>query len=49
MRADNALRRLAGPGLLLAISILFHWKLVLTNQYTWLEAGDIGSLILPWF
>jgi hypothetical protein len=43
------LRRLAGPGLLLIISILFHWKLVLTNQYTWLEAGDIGSLILPWF
>jgi hypothetical protein len=34
---------------LLIISILFHWKLVLTNQYTWLEAGDIGSLILPWF
>jgi hypothetical protein len=43
------LRRLAGPGLLLFISILFHWKLVLSNQYTWLEAGDIGSLILPWF
>ncbi len=43
------IRRFAGPGLLLIISILFHWKLVLTNQYTWLEAGDIGSLILPWF
>jgi len=49
MNADNALRRFAGPGLLLVITILFHWKLVLTNQYTWLEAGDIGSLILPWF
>jgi hypothetical protein len=49
MNADNALRRFAGPGLLVIISILFHWKLVLTNQYTWLEAGDIGSLILPWF
>jgi hypothetical protein len=46
---DNALRRLAGPGLLFLISVLFHWKLVLTNQYTWLEAADIGSLILPWF
>src|ERR1700722_10391645 len=45
MNAD----KLAGPGLLLVISLLFHWKLVLTNQYTWLEAGDIGSLILPWF
>src|SRR5580698_4985064 len=43
------MRRLAGPGLLLIITILFHWKLVLSNQYTWLEAGDIGSLILPWF
>jgi len=43
------MRRFAGPGLLLIITILFHWKLVLTNQYTWLEAGDIGSLILPWF
>src|ERR1700728_2030970 len=36
MNAD----KLAGPGLLLIISILFHWKLVLTNQYTWLEAGE---------
>ena len=42
-------RRLAGPGLLFVITMLFHWKLVLTNQYTWLEAGDIGSLIMPWF
>jgi hypothetical protein len=49
MNADNALRRFAGPGLLFVITILFHWKLVLTNQYTWLEAGDIGSLIMPWF
>jgi hypothetical protein len=49
MNTENALRRLAGPGLLFVITVLFHWKLVLTNQYTWLEAGDIGSLILPWF
>jgi Bacterial membrane protein YfhO len=49
MNADNAFRRFSGPGLLFVITILFHWKLVLTNQYTWLEAGDIGSLILPWF
>ena len=42
-------RRFAGPGLLFMICVLFHWKLVLTNQYTWLEAGDIGSLIMPWF
>jgi hypothetical protein len=42
-------KRVAGPGLLLVISLLFHWKLVFTNQYTWLESADIGSLILPWF
>lgn len=49
-RQGIALRnRFAGPGLLFIITILFHWKLVLTNQYTWLEAGDIGSLIMPWF
>jgi hypothetical protein len=46
---NKTLNRLAGPGLLFVLSVLFHWKLVLTNQYTWLEAGDIGSLILPWF
>ncbi len=46
---NKGVTRFAGPGLLLIITILFHWKLVLSNQYTWLEAGDIGSLILPWF
>ena len=46
---NKALHRFAGPGLLFVITILFHWKLVLTNQYTWLEAPDLGSLILPWF
>jgi hypothetical protein len=38
-----------GPALLFVITVLFHWKLVLTNQYTWLEAPDLGSLVLPWF
>lgn len=25
------------------------WKLALTRQYTWLNAGDAGNLLLPWF
>src|ERR1700722_6457861 len=43
------LRRLAAPAALLVIGVLFHWKLVLSNQYTWLESPDMGSLVLPWF
>ncbi|MBX9602781.1 MAG: YfhO family protein [Bryobacteraceae bacterium] len=39
---------LAGPALLIAIVVLFFWKLVLTNQYTWLEQPDLSNLVLPW-
>ncbi len=42
------LRRLAAPAALLVISVLFHWKLVLTNQYTWLDSPDMANLVLPW-
>ncbi len=40
--------RLAGPSVLLLIVVLFFWKLVLTNQYTWLESPDAAYLNLPW-
>src|SRR5258708_34500556 len=40
--------RLAGPAALTALVILVHWKLVLTNQYTWLESPDLSNLVLPW-
>jgi len=40
--------QLLGPAILLAIVILFHWKLVLTHQYTWLETPDMANLVLPW-
>jgi hypothetical protein len=36
-------------GALFVIGVLFHWKLVLTNQYTWLESPDLANLNLPWF
>ena len=39
---------MAAPAALLAIGVLFHWKLVLTNQYTWLESPDMANLMLPW-
>src|SRR5260370_24422954 len=42
-------RRLAAPAALVLIGVLFHWRLVLTNQYTWLESPDIANLVLPWF
>jgi hypothetical protein len=43
------LQRLWGPVLLFLIVVLFYWKLVLTNQYTWLEGSDAAYLDLPWF
>lgn len=33
---------------LFAIVVLFHWKLTLTRQYTWLENPDMANLVLPW-
>ena len=37
-----------GPPLLLVLTIvMFHWKLWLTNQYTWLESPDLTSQVLP--
>jgi hypothetical protein len=43
------MRRLAAPSLLSLIVILFYWKLVLSNQYTWLESPDLVNQVLPWF
>jgi hypothetical protein len=39
----------AVPLLLAAAVICFFWKLVLTDQYTWLENHDAADQILPWF
>jgi hypothetical protein len=41
--------RLKGPGILFAISVLLCWKLVLTNQYTWLDGPDLAHQVLPWW
>jgi len=34
--------------LLLALTVGFYWKLVLTDQYTWLESPDMANQVLPW-
>ncbi len=43
------LRRLLMPLLLLALTVGFYWKLVLTDQYTWLESPDLAYQVLPWY
>src|SRR5437868_4386989 len=42
-------RSLLGAALLVAIVIIFNWKLTLTDRYTWLDAPDIANQVLPWF
>jgi hypothetical protein len=34
---------------LLLIVVGFFWKLVLTDQYTWLESPDLANQVVPWF
>lgn len=41
-------RKAAGPLALLLIVIGFFWKLLLTDQYSWLEAPDLAFQVLPW-
>lgn len=41
--------RLAGPALLFAVSVALCWKLVLTNQYTWLDGPDLAHQVLSWW
>ena len=49
MEARDTYKRLAGPLLLFLLVVLFFWKLVLTNQYTWMESPDLSIQVLPWF
>ena len=49
IRPERWLRALAGPAVLLAITVGFYWKLVLTDQYTWLDGPDTANQVLPWF
>ena len=37
------------PLLLALLCTCFFWKLVLTDQYTWLENPDLANQVLPWY
>lgn len=43
----TAARRLAGPAILLVLTIAFYWKLTLTDQYIWFDHPDMSYLELP--
>src|SRR5437867_2460749 len=40
---------LAGPAFLLIITVLFFWKLTLTDEYNWLDSPDLAYQVLPWY
>ncbi|MFN0166482.1 MAG: YfhO family protein, partial [Bryobacteraceae bacterium] len=44
----SAMRRLLPVVSLLLISTGFYWKLLFTDQYTWLEHPDSINQVLPW-
>src|SRR5262249_19655514 len=48
-RAGSRLNVIAWPALLLVIYIGSFWKLVLANQYTWLDGTDYAYQVLPWY
>jgi hypothetical protein len=39
----------AAPALLILLILGMYWKLVLTDEYTWLESPDLAHQVLPWF
>ncbi|MBK5291698.1 MAG: hypothetical protein JJE04_08505 [Acidobacteriia bacterium] len=47
--AENRHRGWVGPVLLLLLISGFYWKLVLTDQFTWLRSNDIAYQVLPWY
>lgn len=47
-RRRTVASRLLMPLLILVISVLFHWKLTLTDQFTWMEHPDAANQVLPW-
>ncbi len=40
--------RCAGPFLLFGLLVLGFWRILLTDQYSWLNGHDLTSQILPW-
>lgn len=46
---QTGLKRALGPILLLVITSCFHWRLIATYQYTWLDSPDLAFQVLPWW
>src|SRR5665213_1008568 len=46
---EKKVRSVAAPFILLLNVIGFFWKLLLTNQYSWLQSPDLAYQVLPWF
>jgi hypothetical protein len=44
---ESTLSRIGFPILLLLISVVFYWKLVLTDEYTWYDHPDMAYLEIP--
>jgi hypothetical protein len=44
-----AVRRLQDPFLLFLIVAGMYWRLVLTNQFQWIDSPDMLNQVLPWF
>jgi len=42
-------RAWVGPLILFLVVTAFFWKLLLINQYSWLETPDLANQVLPWF
>ena len=40
---------LIGPLLVVLITVGFWWKLVLTNEFTYLNSPDLARQVLPWY
>lgn len=40
---------LGGPAILFLATVGIFWKLVLTNQFTWLDNPDFVNQVLPWY
>lgn len=48
-RRSSIWKQTAALSAALLITILFFWKLTLTNQFTWLNSPDLANQVLPWF
>jgi hypothetical protein len=48
-RSASTFEKIAAPLALAGITIGVFWKILLTRQYTWLNAPDFAYQVAPWF